>query len=295
MKANRINSKLFVSDRFFTIAIRGRQGTSITDDRQFMPEYCMPASRQKWAADPMLVDANGKTYLFYEAVLGDKGHIEVAEVQDDCSLTNISVVLQDSTHYSYPFVFKYRDEWFMIPETSEASEVRLYRSVSFPSKWEMSCILLEAKSVDTTVLCKDGQLYLLTFYLTEGTERVIPHAFKLYLSGEKASIDEIPWDNFNPLKARGAGGVFSVHHRLIRPAQINLANRYGDGIAFYEAFPGEKYQENYMCELLASDIGPSAYYVDGLHTYSCSTDFEAIDLRCGVIDYLKPLKKVLHR
>ena len=158
MKNNDLYSKLFVADRFFTIAIRKRHNADIIRSKQFSAKYIVYANRQKWFADPMLVDTDDKTYLFYEAVLGNKGHIEVAEVLDDCTLGDPVVILQDDCHYSYPFVFRYNDEWYMIPESSAVTEVRLYRAAAFPEKWELSTVLLHEKAVDTTVFEQNGKL-----------------------------------------------------------------------------------------------------------------------------------------
>ena len=95
MRLHDIYSKLFVMDRFFTIAIRRRSDRSILEDKHFQGEYVMPANREHWAADPMLIDEEDKTYLFYEAVEGDKGHLEVAEVGDDCRLKNVHIILKE--------------------------------------------------------------------------------------------------------------------------------------------------------------------------------------------------------
>ena len=135
MKGNDLFGKLFVADRFFTIAIRKRTDVMAVGKRKFTPDFIIPATRENWFADPMLVEANGKTYLFYEAVLGDKGHIEVAEVKNDCTLGETKIVLQDECHYSYPFVFQYNGVWYMIPESSQDKTIRLYKSVDFPAQW----------------------------------------------------------------------------------------------------------------------------------------------------------------
>ena len=294
MKSGDLYGKLFVTDRFFTIAIRKKQPDSNIKERKFLPENIVPANRQKWVADPMLVDVDDKTYLFYEAVLEDCGHIEVAEVLNDCTLGTPAIVLQDECHYSYPFVFKYKDEWYMIPESSAAAEVRLYRATTFPEKWELYSILLREKAVDTTVFEQRGQLYLLTFFLIEGSERVIPHAYKFELLEKEPKLKEISWGNYDELEVRGAGQVFKVVDTLYRPAQISQEQRYGDALAFYQLDVEDCYREKKTGELTPGDLAVSGYYVDGLHTYSKSKRFEVIDIRCGVLNHLKPVNKIMN-
>ncbi len=290
MKLTTLYNKLFLSPYFFTIAIRRRTG-DIVGDRIFRPEYVMPANVKTWAADPILVEQEGKTYLFYEAVEQDRGYIAVSEVRDDCSLTEPKVVLKDQYHHSYPFLFRWQDIWYMIPESSEAGEVRLYRAVSFPEAWESCGVLLKERAVDTTVFEKNGKLYLLTF-LTDGlTERVTPRAYELLLR-ENPCLRQIPWQDWNALRVRGAGPLFLYADKLYRPAQISQEQRYGDGLAFCRVDAAEPYRETEEFEMTAEDLRVPGIYTDGLHTYCGSERFEAIDLRCREFDLFKPLKKL---
>ncbi len=293
MKPNAFFSKMFLKERFFTIVIREKKNVSIIENKHFSAEYIIPSNRDKWCADPILVDYGDKTYLFYEAVVGDKGHIEVAQVKDDCTIGEPVVVLKDECHYSYPFVFCYKDEWYMIPESSAVDEVRLYRATDFPRKWEICSILLHEKAVDTTVFELEKQLYLLTFVLIGGSERVIPHVYKMKLVGNRTELNEILWRDYDELRVRGAGPLLSIQGKLYRPAQISREQRYGDGIVFYQVNVTDSYEENAIENILETDLLIPGYYVDGLHTYSSSKRFEAIDVRCGELDYFKPIHKVL--
>ena len=287
-----IYRKLFLSKYFFTVAIRRRR-SGIIQDRHFSPEFIMPANRDIWSADPILVDHEGKTYMFYEAVEHDRGHIAVAEVKEDCSLTEPVVVLKDDTHYSYPFVFRHQDTWYMIPESSEAREVRLYRAVNFPEKWELCTVLLNERAVDTTVFESQRQYYLLT-YITDGlTERVAPCAYRMDFKRTEVQLHRISWKNFDGLRIRGAGPLFRNGDRLYRPAQISQEQRYGDALAFYAVDVAEDYEEKLEFELTAADLEISGIYADGLHTYCASQRFEAIDLRCREFDLMKPVRRLL--
>ena len=121
-------SKLFLTSYYFTIAIRKKPQKGIIESRRFKAEYVMPATRANWCADPMLIDYESKTYLFYEAVDGNHGRIEVAEINEDCTVGEPTVLLSGECHYSYPFVFSHDGEYYMIPESSAANEVRLYKA-----------------------------------------------------------------------------------------------------------------------------------------------------------------------
>ena len=283
-------AKLFVTERYFTIGIRKRQNVSPPEKQLFAPEFLVPATRQKWCADPMLVDDGEKTWLFYEAVLGDHGHIEVVQVLDDCTLGKPTVLLKDECHYSYPFVFRHENTWYMIPESSAASEVRLYRATQFPEKWEPVTVLLRQRAVDTTVFEHEGWLYLLTYLPDNATERVTPRAYKLNLpDGELTALS---WEDYDELRVRGAGPVFAQGQTRYRPAQISREQRYGDGLVFYRISDPAGYREEPAFEMGPEHLKGLGCYADGLHTYCRSERFEAIDIRVGTVDFAKPFKKL---
>ena len=295
MNARELFAKLFVTNRYFTIGIRKRQQGSILENPAFVPEFIVPASQGSWCADPILVDEGEKTWLFYEAVLGDRGHIEVAQVREDCTLGAPMVVLKDECHHSYPFLFHYETEWFMIPESSESSQVRLYRAVRFPDQWEPVTVLLRERAVDTTVFEREGQLYLLTYLPDTATERVTPRAFRLNLKTNNPALTPVPWEQFDPLQVRGAGPVFAEEEALYRPAQISREQRYGDGVAFYRITDPDGYGEMPVCRMGPEHLRVRGIFADGLHTYCRSERFEAIDIRTGSVDFIKPLKKLFRK
>lgn len=286
--------KLFLSNVYFTIALRRRKN-GIQSERKFCPEYIMPAKQSMWSADPMLVDHGEETYLFYEAVEQDRGHIAVSKVNADCTLSPPDVVLQDGTHYSYPFVFRKDGEWYMIPESSEAREVRLYRAAAFPKDWELSTVLLKERAVDTTVFEKNGCWYLLTF-LTDGlSERVTPRAYRMQFAENSVSLEQLSWENFDSLQVRGAGPLLRTGGKLLRPAQISGEQRYGDGLVFYSVQTSDGYRETPEFQITEKELQAKGIHADGLHTYCASEHFEAIDIRCRDLDLLKPVKKLLRR
>ncbi|WP_458398434.1 glucosamine inositolphosphorylceramide transferase family protein [Anaerotignum sp.] len=288
LKVSKLWLKLFYSPYYFTIALRRSCGQDVCLPVEFTAEHVIPATFKKWAADPILVDDQDKTYLFYEAVHNDKGRIEVARVNEDCSLSEPIVILEDDCHYSYPLVFRWNREWYMIPESSASNEVRLYKAIDFPVKWENTAVLLRQASVDTTVFEQDGQLYLLTYMLCLGTERVKPQAYRLFLDGEGSLLQPMRWEKFNELECRGAGPLIAQNGNLIRPAQKNEEQSYGNGLLFYRVQTKEnEYSETCLGTLEASQVKVDGVWMNGLHTYAKSAHFEAIDIRCREFDFWK--------
>src|SRR5581483_1115296 len=94
---------------------------------------------------PFMVHADGTWHLFFEVMnwrrnVGEIGHATSA---DGGRWTYRQVVLAEPFHLSYPYVFRWRDDFYMIPESYQAGAVRLYRAAAFPARWVFVGTLLE--------------------------------------------------------------------------------------------------------------------------------------------------------
>lgn len=284
---NFLYKKMFLSTYFFTIAISKKEN-SIIDNAVFEADYVFPANPQNWCADPILVEQNGKTFLFYEAVCNNKGRIEVVQIYDDCSVSKPTILLDDDCHYSYPFIFELDGQWYMIPESSATGEIRLYRAIEFPYKWEQQEVLLNEKAVDTTLIEVNGKNVLLTYLPKEGTERVTPCAYEINFVEKDVELRKIQWNNYDELKCRGAGPAIISKGKCYRPAQISKEDSYGDQVAFYQIDSVEtEYLEHLYSVLDPSKVRIDNYWYNGLHTYSETSKFVVIDVRCRKFDLLK--------
>ena len=58
------------------------------------------------------------------------------------------IVLREPFHLSYPYVFRWRGQWYMTPETLDAGCIRLYRARRFPADWEHVAELLPGAGAD---------------------------------------------------------------------------------------------------------------------------------------------------
>lgn len=293
----KIYQKAFLGGRYFTIALRRKKDDSVLDTGSFHADYVFPASHKKWCADPILVDAEGRTFLFYEAVVADKGRLEVVELFDDGEISDPTIILDGEHHYSYPFVFQLGESWYLIPESSEMKEVRLYKADSFPFKWKQQDVLLNGRAVDTTITEIDGSFFLLTFFLQSKTEKVIPKCYRLDCVSGFPELTEIPWTSYDSLHVRGAGKVFNYNGKMIRPYQISTENTYGDAVGFSEfTIDCGEIKEKQIYELRSGSITlPISRWFDGLHTYSSSQKYETIDIRCRDFDFFKIGKMILKR
>ena len=133
-------------------------------------KYLIPPAGRFWA-DPFQVKANGRYYIFFEDYVNSVGraHISVVEVDRNGIVSGPTEVLKLDCHMSYPFLFEWQGDHYMIPETGERNVVELYRASSFPFKWEPVKVLLEARSpLDTTLIEVNGTWWMFVNIEEEG-------------------------------------------------------------------------------------------------------------------------------
>ena len=236
-------------------------------------------------ADPMLFQHEGRTWLFVEDYLyatDEARCILVAEVSQEGAIGRFMPALATDFHLSYPLVFSHDDQIFMIPETAAHRTVELYRAVRFPLEWRFEAVLFPHPAYDTTPLYHDGRWYFFTSIPREsGRERVVPNLFyadsltgawHLHPSSPIGGLDE----------ARGAGPIFKVDDRLIRPTQCGRPV-YGYSFAFEEITRLDP--EGFSEQRLVCFEPTWKRHLLGMHTYGRAGEIEVIDGCWGVNPY----------
>jgi len=72
-----------------------------------------------FVADPFMLQHNGLWHMFFEVMNAQRrcGEIGLATSSDALSWTYKQIVLSEPFHLSYPYVFAWQGEYFMVPET----------------------------------------------------------------------------------------------------------------------------------------------------------------------------------
>jgi hypothetical protein len=250
---------------------RLRQGVTEVDYRW------LESPRDHFWADPRLFDYKGKTFLFFEdySYSNSRGVIACAEVDDEFRLSNIVTVLDTGKHASFPHVFEDQGHIYMVPETSEEGTVSLYVAVDFPKKWEKIKTLVDLPCVDTIVWKQDGLWWLVTSY-SFGFGHT--HTILIYNSSSLMGEWQLhPSAPFAPdvRFARNAGSIISDQSGNLFRVSQSSEHSYGSSIAFHKIIEltPRKYSETIERVVLPSVIST----MRGIHSFSQSTKFEAID------------------
>ncbi len=114
-------------------------------------------------ADPFLIREGDGWRMFFEVYDLDAGlgRIATASSPDALRWKYGGVVLSEPFHLSYPHVFRAEDRWFMIPETHQCGEVRLYETCGYSWQWRHAATLLEGRPfVDATPFFHGGEWWM---------------------------------------------------------------------------------------------------------------------------------------
>jgi len=85
----------------------------------------------------------------------------VIELDRQGNYTAPVTVLETDYHLSYPCVFEWQDEVYMIPETRADRSIQLYRCTEFPGEWELDTVLLDdLNATDATVMEHNGRWWM---------------------------------------------------------------------------------------------------------------------------------------
>ena len=226
----RIRSLFFVDQWVIFISLNTkRESPSWTDFRPILP----PTDR--FWADPFLWTYENKQYLFIEELLYSthRGRIVCLKLDNEMNVQSHQVVLERPYHLSYPFIFEYEDQLYMIPETKDNHAIELYKCKQFPNRWEFEKTLIgNIDAVDATIVEKQGKWWLFANIEVDDSSWDTLH---LYYADSPISDHWTPHPH-NPIvkdvsTARPAGRIMLQNGNLIRPSQ-DCSARYGYAINF---------------------------------------------------------------
>lgn len=273
-KLDKTLASAFFIDQWVVLTARGADFRSLRWEA-FTPIF--PDKDRYWG-DPFILNRNGRRYVFVEEKLfaTGRGRIACLELDSEGKLISRQVALERDYHLSYPFVFEYGTETYMLPETAANRTVELFRCVQLPDRWEPVKILLrDIYAVDATLLEHGGKTWLFTnIKEAEGSSL---NALHLYWAESPLSER---W-NAHPLNpvvrdigsARPAGRIFAQAGLLIRPSQ-DSTRRYGHALKFNRI---TRLDEHSYSEELVATFAPRGGSIKATHTFNQAGDLTVID------------------
>ena len=189
--------------------------------------------KNHFLADPFVINKNGKDYCFVEDfdLKKSKGVIAVYEIGDD-TVENVGLALEENFHLSFPYLFECDSKTYMLPETCDNKDIRLYKSIDFPLKWELSKIIKkDVTAVDSMIFKHENRWWLFTNINPIGGRDTCSE-LSLFYSDHPVNGDWLPHAKnpviFDPSFARN-GGIVIEEDCIYRIGQKQLFGTYGGG------------------------------------------------------------------
>lgn len=256
-------------------------------------EQCFKILRppeDRFYADPFLVERNGCTYLFFEdyRFASQKGCISCCEVDAEGNCGEPRVVLERKYHLSYPFLFTWQGQVYMVPETRANGTIEMYRASDFPYSWVYEAVLMPGvAAADSTLLHYRGKWWLFTAGVLDHSSP--NQALFLFFADSPLG----PWTAHpknpivsDPRHSRPAGCLYFDEGQLIRPGQdCSLGYGYAAQLHRVDVLSETEYQESLMASITPDWIRGSR----GIHTFNQSALFWVLDCK-----FLIPRFRLLH-
>ena len=203
-----------------------------------------------YVADPFMIIKDSKYYSFFEVFNWEtyQGDIGYAESIDGYNWEYKKIIINETFHLSYPYVFKEGNDYYMIPESNKDLSVRLYKAVSFPGKWEYVGNLLSGYHyIDPSIFRYNDKWWL--FVATAPDDGVVNLYYSSKLLGDWRPHPMNPIIKLDKHIARPAGRVFTYNDNFYRLAQDSYTE-YGFQVFAFEIteLTEKLYAENIVLE-----------------------------------------------
>jgi hypothetical protein len=183
----------------------------------------------RFLADPFFLKVKDTFYLFVEhQKLKGGASIALLTSTDGLHYTPKGTVLKEKFHLSYPQVFTYKNEFYMLPESQQSHQVLLYKAKKFPYQWAICDTLIK------NIQLKDPSIYLsdtLNILLACDKKQTL-HMYQADSLFGNWKLHAQP-NVLTGSESRPGGRITAYKNRLILPIQ-NAANGYGYGLSLYE-------------------------------------------------------------
>ncbi|MCR5092601.1 MAG: hypothetical protein K6B72_01305 [Lachnospiraceae bacterium] len=250
---------------------------------------------KQWWADPVPYREGDQDYVFCEVMDRSReiGWIGVSEMDRDGRMSRPEPVIREPFHMSFPELLTDGRDLYMIPETSAAGEIRVYKKGATIRDWSLYATFPGYRVVDLSVAKTETAASGHTVCTLLGSSETEPHSLltklRLFeldlqektlaeLTEETAETEPTYWN-------RNGGSVIRSENALIRVAQEAEEGFYGRNICLFQIDRigrGQHYQETLQKKITINDL--SAQYPSGnwrgigIHTWQEKQDLCVIDV-----------------
>jgi hypothetical protein len=219
---------------------RGLSPLKVTDSEQFknpvLSRKDVTDVRAGFVADPFMLWVDPTWYMFFEVLnqQTERGEIGLATSPDAVHWTYQKIVLAEPFHLSYPYVFSWMNEYYMIPESYQAGSIRLYKASKFPEQWSFVGNLLSGSSfLDPSVFRYADKWWLFTETNPDNKFDTLRLYYADQLLGPWVEHPKSPIISGNAQIARPGGRVLVMKDKILRYTQ-DCQTDYGKQVRAFE-------------------------------------------------------------
>ena len=255
------------------VFVTPKEGTSLIEGKWHY-QYLKNKPKDRCYADPFVLKVTDEEiHLLVEEIRNKFPTGRIAKLIIDrttFSIKNEIVLLDLETHLSFPAILRKGSEIYVYPENAASGGLNMYRYIPTDERFERVCQLSDQPISDAVIYEGFSKPCILCtrkpksngneteFYEADKPEG--PYSYKTSVQ----FVDNV---------GRGAGDIFELDDKLIRPAQVNNRD-YGEALCFQEL---NKTEIGYSLTELSRIQTPR--WTTGLHTFNSYKGVNVVDIR----------------
>jgi len=232
--------KNFISNFFLTKILRYKKKWHIAFYKSDWSNLVMRKSiiiknkKNHFLADPFLLQFEDKCYCFMENYDFIKSKASICAFEfNETKYKFLGNVIEESFHISFPYIFKFKSDIFMVPETSDNRDLRIYRASDFPMKWKLfNTIFKDIYCSDSMIFQYDEKWWLFTNIDPTNTGEY-PSELHIFYSDDPLSGKWSPHSSnpiINDIDMLRNAGILYQNNKIFRVSQKYGFNQYGESL-----------------------------------------------------------------
>ena len=176
-------------------------------------------------ADPFIIKKSNQYFVFYEDLEDyfGKAVLKMKYSNDLITWSEPKTILKEPFHLSFPFIFKDKNDFYMLPETIGDNSIRLYKACSDTlDEWKLCKKLIQNKKYsDSFIIQHNGIYYLFTTKEKDNPQKDVFEQHLYYssnLEGPYTLHPKSPICASNKY-ARNGGAMILIDGEMYRPVQ----------------------------------------------------------------------------
>ena len=257
---------------------------------QFRIAWMRNPPRHSYYADPFLWPGTDRILCEEFLFRTQTGRLITLREQEPGKMTLGQILLDPGHHLSYPFTFEDGGQVYVIPETGDTRETKLYQLHPDCTLLPISVINRGDRFVDATLFRSNGLYWIAYTNLDIGDNDNLCFAYATRLNGRWRPHAR------NPVKidirsSRGGGTPFWHDGTLYRPAQ-DCSGTYGGAIVINRVLTltTTAFREIPVARLVPDPLGP---FPHGVHTITAAGHRTLVDGKRRIIRPIVSARKIL--